>query len=88
MVFFDTIDTYIVRCFWVLTTPPLTPFKFMDSFKIDYYVEQLQGMCENCRKFKRCKDKKAICFRKRFAFNLALIAYKKREGTKELNEHC
>ena len=50
----------------------------MDSMKIDDYKYQLKELCENCNAKARCKDHNKICLRKKLAFQISKIEYKKR----------
>ena len=50
----------------------------MDSLNIQDYKNQLEQVCDVCRKRDKCVDKTQLCFGKKLAFNLAKMTYKKR----------
>lgn len=50
----------------------------MKDFNINDYSDDLLKLCDNCKKFNKCKDHKVICLRKKLVFNIASQVYKKR----------
>lgn len=49
----------------------------MEEVKIENHIEQLQQLCNVCRKQHKCKDHTKVCLIKKLAWNYAKKRYMK-----------
>lgn len=62
----------------VLTPTTFESEGYMDSMKIEDYINELNVFCANCNARFRCKDRTKLCFRKKLIFRISKHEYQRR----------